>query len=82
MKNLPYKVAIEMPKGGAVNMSKDHLQAQAADSIRRNHGLRGEAIYNWANEKCINLVKCGHILSKPNNGLVEDILNGTDNSLY
>lgn len=32
-KQLTYKQAIKLPKGGAVGMVKPHFQAQAADSI-------------------------------------------------
>lgn len=77
--HLPYKEASKFPKGGAQAMTQDHLQASAADAIAAKHGMRGEAIYNWANKHGINLVGDGSVgaqLSKKENrkDLMDDVL--------
>ncbi len=71
-----YTQAIKLPKGGAVAMDDDNLQATAADIISRKHGMRAEAIYDWANKHGIILKNYGHILSdiKVNSELLEDVL--------
>jgi hypothetical protein len=83
--NLPYSEANQLPKGGAAAMSKNHLQAQAANAIASKHGIRGEALYNWANTHGIDLVgngKVGAALSNPRNrmDLLQDVLSGEHNA--
>lgn len=75
--HLPHKEAIKHPKGGSQNMTDDHFQAQAADIIGRNHGLRSESVYNWGNKHGVNLSSIGHHLSNPKNrdSVLHDVMN-------
>lgn len=76
MKTLTYKQASKLPKGGAVEMTTDHLRATAADIIARKHCLMPEAVYNWAILTGVDLQKYGHILSdiKCNTALLSDVM--------
>jgi len=83
MKNLPYKEAIKLPKGGAIEMNADNLQASAAGIIAQKHCFNPAAVYEWANKHGINLRKYGYILSniKCNSILMSDILNDTSEKI-
>lgn len=77
MDHLDYNTASKLPKGGAVEMTPDHLQASAAESIAGRHAMRPEAVYNWANKHEVNLFRLGPILynTKSNTALLCDVLN-------
>jgi len=82
-KQLTYKQAIKLPKGGAVAMTKLNFQAQAAESISMRQGLRPEKLYDWANKHEIELSKVGYLLSKIeyNAELIRDVLNDTSDQV-
>lgn len=75
-KHLSYVQASKLPKGGAVEMTADHLRALAADIIARKHCLRGEAVYDWSILTGVDLQKNGSILSdiKCNSALLTDVM--------
>lgn len=78
MSHLDYNTASKLPKGGAVEMTPDHLQASAAESIASRYAMRPEVIYNWANKHEVNLVRFGPILynnTRSYTALLSDVLN-------
>lgn len=78
---VPYKEAIKQPKGGAVAMTKDNLQAAAAGVLARKHALNPKAVYEWAQKHNIDLEEQGAKLAKSDSGLDLDIVNDTTESL-
>lgn len=71
---MKYSEAIKTPKGGAVNMTFLHLQAQAANCIP---AINSEFLYNWANKFDIDLTINGHIMTKYENlrAVIDDVCN-------
>jgi hypothetical protein len=54
-RNITYKDASKLPKGGAVAMDFTNLQATAADVIGHRFAMRPEAIFNWGKKYNLNL---------------------------
>lgn len=54
-KDIDYKTASKLPKGGAVNMDFTNLNAGYADVLAHKFGMRPEAVYNWGKKFNFNL---------------------------
>lgn len=75
-----FKEAQKNPKGGAVAMDEDNLQALSAEMIARRFGLNPEAVYNWGQKHNVILKD---IIRNPKpigdgTNLIEAVLNDTE----
>ena len=73
-----YRQAMKQPKGGAVDMDRDGMQAIAAEVLGRKWAMQPKAIYDWAQRYSIDLSEHGHKLAKEGSGLLLAVINDTD----
>jgi len=67
METITFNEALKLPKGGAVEMNKLNIQAQAADTIKPYLGIKGEVIFNWGNKYNVDLAGYGYLLTHKKN---------------